>query len=57
MPTHQNEIILYQSDNAIHLEVRIENETVWLTQNQIAQLFDVKQPAISPVRQRLRRGR
>jgi hypothetical protein len=27
--------------------VRLENETVWLTQAQIAELFDVKQPAIS----------
>ncbi len=29
------------------MEVRIENETVWLTQAQIAELFGVKQPAIS----------
>jgi hypothetical protein len=42
-----NEIILYQPDNSIQLEVRIENETVWLTQAQIAKLFGVKQPAIS----------
>jgi len=47
MPAHQNEIILYQPDNAIQLEVRIENETVWLTQAQIAILFGVKVPAIS----------
>jgi len=44
---HQNEIILYQPNNAIEVEVRIENETVWLTQTQIAKLFGVKQPAIS----------
>jgi hypothetical protein len=43
----KNEIILYQPDNAIEVEVRVENETVWLTQAQIAKLFDVKQPAIS----------
>ncbi len=41
------EIILYQSENSTQLEVRIENETIWLTQNQIAELFGVKQPAIS----------
>lgn len=41
------EIILYQPDDAIRLEVRIEQETVWLTQQQIADLFGVKQPAIS----------
>ena len=44
--TH-SEIILYQPDNSIQLDVRMENETVWLTQNQIANLFNVKQPAIS----------
>lgn len=42
-----NEIILYQSDNSIQLEVRIEYDTVWLTQAQIANLFGVQQPAIS----------
>ena len=33
------EIILYQSDNSTQLEVRIEDETVWLTQAQMADLF------------------
>jgi hypothetical protein len=47
MNTNQNEIILYQPDNSIKLEVLLENETVWLTQTQIAKLFGVKQPAIS----------
>ena len=42
-----NEIILYQPDSSIRLEVRLEDETVWLTQQQIADLFGVKQPAIS----------
>ena len=42
-----NEIILYQPDSSISLEVRVEDETVWLTQAQIANLFGVKQPAIS----------
>ena len=45
--TSQNEIILYQPDNSVELEVRLENETVWLTQAQIAVLFGVKVPAIS----------
>lgn len=44
---HQGEIILYQPDEAVKLEVRLEDETVWLTQAQIAELFGVKQPAIS----------
>ena len=47
MNTHQNEIILYQPDSSVELEVVLENETVWLTQAQIAMLFGVKQPAIS----------
>ena len=44
---NQGEIILYQSEDATQLEVRIENETIWLTQNQIAELFGTKRPAIS----------
>lgn len=35
-----SEIILYQSDNSVQLEVRMEDETVWLTQAQMAVLFD-----------------
>ena len=35
----QGEIILYQPDEAVKLEVRLEDETVWLTQEQIADLF------------------
>ena len=42
-----NEIIMYQPDSTLTLDVRVENETVWLTQQQIANLFGVKQPAIS----------
>ncbi|MDD2203834.1 MAG: RhuM family protein [Bacteroidales bacterium] len=40
----KDEIILYQPDNSVKLEVRVENETVWLNRHQIAQLFgrDVK---------------
>ena len=33
------EIILYQPDESVQLEVRIDNETVWLSQNQMVQLF------------------
>ncbi|MBR1521684.1 MAG: virulence RhuM family protein [Bacteroidaceae bacterium] len=43
----ENEIILYQPNDAIRLEVRMVDESVWLTQQQIAELFGVKQPAIS----------
>ncbi len=38
--TSQNEIILYQHDSgSTHIDVRIEDETVWLTQQQIIDLF------------------
>ncbi|MBE6341921.1 MAG: DNA-binding protein [Lentimicrobiaceae bacterium] len=40
LPTgEKGEIVLYQPDESIRLEVRIENETVWLTQAQMAELF------------------
>jgi hypothetical protein len=42
-----NEIILYQPDAAVRLEVIVDSETVWLTQTQIASLFGVKVPAVS----------
>ena len=41
------EIILYQPDNSIRLEVRVEDETVWLSLNQIANLFDRDKSVIS----------
>ena len=43
----KNEIILYQPDDLVRLEVRVEGETVWLTQEQIAYLFGTKRPAIT----------
>ena len=41
---NQGEIILYQPDNEVKLEVRLENETVWLNRGQLAELFarDIK---------------
>ena len=44
---NNGEIIFYHPESTLKMEVRIENETVWLTQAQIAELFGVKQPAIS----------
>lgn len=44
---NQGEIVLYQPDSEIRLEVRLQNETVWLTQQQIADLFGTKRPAIT----------
>ena len=35
----KGEIIVYQSDTTLQLEVRMEDETVWLTQAQMVELF------------------
>jgi len=44
----KNEIILYRPNElAEHIEVRLEDETVWLSLNQIAQLFDRDKSVIS----------
>jgi hypothetical protein len=43
----QGEIILYQPNEAIKLEVRMEDETVWLTQAQIVDLFQRDQSVIA----------
>jgi prophage antirepressor-like protein len=43
----ENEIVLYQPNDAIHLEVMMANESVWLTQSQIASLFGVDKSGIS----------
>ena len=42
--TNQGEIVMYQPDETIRLEVRLENDTVWLNRQQLSELFgrDVK---------------
>ena len=44
-----SQIVLYQPDESIRLEVKLdaEHNTVWLTQQQIADLFGTKRPAIT----------
>lgn len=45
---NKGEIIIYQtSDGATALDVRLEQETIWLTQKQMAELFGTKRPAIT----------
>jgi hypothetical protein len=44
---NKGEIILYQPDGSLKLEVRLENKTVWLTQMQIADLFGTKRHAVT----------
>ena len=45
--TMKDEIVLYQPDAEIQLEVRLQDETVWLTQQQMAMLFGVKENNIT----------
>lgn len=40
------DIVLYENGN-IELKATVENESIWLTQTQIAELFDVQRPAIT----------
>ena len=42
--SNKGEIVMYQPDETIRLEVRVEDETVWLNRQQIADLFsrDIK---------------
>jgi len=42
-----NEIVLYQPNEQMSLEVKLENETVWLTLNQMASLFGRDKSVIS----------
>ena len=40
----ENQIVVYQPNETVRLDVRLENETVWLNRHQMAQLFgrDIK---------------
>ena len=46
MQSKQN-IIIYKTKDGPELSVKLEEETIWLTLNQIAILFDVQKAAIS----------
>jgi len=35
----ENQIVVYQPNETVRLDVRLENETVWLTQSQMGELF------------------
>ena len=39
MTTNENEIVVYEPDETIRLDVRLDDDTVWLTQNQMTDLF------------------
>ena len=43
----QNQIVVYQPDDVMRLEVRLENDTVWLTQSKLAELFAVDRTVVN----------
>ena len=43
----KGEIVMYQPDETIRLEVRVGDETVWLTQQQMVELFQKDQSVIA----------
>jgi hypothetical protein len=46
--TNQSEIILYKTDDGrIKVDTIFQNETIWLTQAQMGELFDIGRPAIT----------
>ena len=47
MEPNKGEIVMYQPDETIRLEVRMDGETVWLSQAQMAELFGTKRQAIT----------
>ena len=43
-----NEILLYTTPSGkVKVEIYLQNETIWLTQQKIADLFGVQQPAVT----------
>jgi len=45
--SNKGEIVMYQPDETIRLEVKLEDDTVWLTQQQMSLLFSVKENTIT----------
>ncbi len=46
--SNQSEIVLYTTtDGTVKIDTIFQNETIWLTQAKMAELFDVKRPAIT----------
>lgn len=42
-----SEIQIYSTDNGTEIQVKLENETIWLSQRQMAELFDKDTDTIS----------
>ena len=47
MTASENQIVVYQPNETVRLDVRVENETVWLTQAQLCDLFGVVKSNVS----------
>lgn len=47
MYSGKNEIVVFQPDDALRVEVRVDQETAWLTQQKIGELFGVGKAAVS----------
>ena len=47
MSASENQIVVYQPNETVRLDVRLENETVWLTQEQMSQLFGRDQAVVA----------
>ena len=47
MDAAENQIVVYQPNDTVRLDVRLENETVWLTQAQMCDLFGVVKSNVS----------
>lgn len=45
--SHENEVILYHPDSTISLDVRVADETVWLSQTQMVELFGSSKANVS----------
>ena len=43
----KNEIVVYQPNESLRLDVSVENDTVWLTQGQMVELFQRDQSVIA----------
>ena len=43
----KNEIVVYQPNETLRLEVQLRDESIWLPQQKIAELFGVQKAAIS----------
>ena len=46
--SNQSEIVLYTTtDGKVKIDTIFQDETIWLTQKKMAELFDIKRPAIT----------